>query len=217
MPKISSNNSVRIQVDNNTKHFGVDVHYNKDFWFYARIPDELLEPLKHVSEPKEYHVAYSTKSGKVVTGNTESECLDRVKTLFKALLNSQITHRNVIILFVDGPGRLRGAYESNYNDKHQKIELNVAMVYAEESVVLGGQPNYNKVTHHYFGSEKQVRKSSISIGRSRCVVIDDTSENRDFLESLYGKLSQLNETLQNFTKDNESLLGLISSNQRLLG
>lgn len=225
MPKIS-NNSISIYHKEIRKDFSVVVMYNKDHFFYAKIPSEFDDIVNHLSDDqlKELFIVrnYKSRSDRfsqqnytsVISADTEDECLARIKKCISALIDKAIKQRDVIIVFYNGEDRMN--YNSHrYNDEHQQIGLKFGLTYAIESTVGDKKVYSTYTTYDSFGEDKTVRHE-MSLWNEAATIIPDTKENRAMLENLYTNLDKLNNQLKKFTGSEEVMLEFISSNIKLL-
>lgn len=225
MPKISSNNlSVYNHEKKVKKTFKIEIMYNQDYSFYAKVPAEYHEVFEHMTQAKqkEFNGGYWSKTKYVfraadktpiVSAETEGVCLSMMKKLLEYMLTETVVERRVIILFYSGD-KGRTQY-NNYkaNVQHEKIGLEMGLTYAVETS-LGDVKTYQLVWEcaKPFGErgEKEERREDINLLYGACTVIPDTKENRAALEKLYDMLKVLNENLKMYTKTEEKLLELIS-------
>lgn len=222
MPKIGKR-SVTIYHKDMRRVFEFDMMYNGEHLFYGKIPNEFNDAFDHLSSEKLRELsaekAYKRKFQKgefsrIVHSNHEGTCESKMKELISLLMDSQIKKREVIVLFYDATDNCRyGDFEQN--PEHPQIGLRMGLTYCVETT-LGDKCVYNIYTEREAFGEKRVDRKEIRLTRG-CVVIDDNPKNREFLENIYIKMSQLNNNLALFTKDKDSLLDLIESNQKLLG
>lgn len=221
MPKIS-NNTVNVYNHHIQKSFDVAINYNQQHAFYAQIETAFVEIADHMGddELKDYKLerSYKTKyrqgSYKWITaGSNKGEVLSQMKKFLEFATAKTLSHRNVIIVFFTGRDNMR--YNNHrYNIEHPQIGLKFGLTYAVETSVTD-----KKVYSTYNGNDHRgnpIRQELNLYGEASCI-IPDTPENRETLESLYHNLNSLNERLKEFTATPEALLGLISSNQKLLG
>lgn len=224
MPFISNNkeiiyhNDIKINAE-------IEISYNQRYGFYALLPPEyntqfdLLDDIKK-KEFKALHVLKSKYSHsdfkRAVSCDTESATLTMMKDFIKYLLTSKVEKRNVII--VGFKGNIENTHPIYSTYKFPAISMSIDFVYCTEVTVPGNKPVYNiygERENNY--GEKTPFKEEVRFGyRHKSLIIDDTPANRVFLENLYGAFGKLITKMNEFTKDSDSLLTLIASNQNLL-
>lgn len=225
MPKIS-NNRIEVRHEERREHFDIEINYNQDHHFYAVIPSAFDKAFDLMTEEdrKKYYAERSYKSKRaafnsdreykrIISAPTEAEALSRMKVLCKHLISHELRVRNVIIL------RYREAntnyHGERYNHEHPQVGMMLSLLYCKESSMAGGKPQY--YTEREIGIDRRKVTESVSMTwENNARVIDDTPENRAFLENLYGAFVQLKKKLDEFCGSTEALLELIASNQLLL-
>lgn len=218
MPKIS-NNKIGIQTKDIKKTYDVQIMYNQDNLFYAKIDPEFDALFDHAADEtlKKFNAKGYNKGrefARIVTGDTEPTALSNVKKFYEHFLQETIQKRDVIIVFFKGDDKTyyHGHY---YNSNHPQIGMKFGLTYAVETT-SGDKKVYNQyITHSQFGSPETTRKE-INLWNELVVIIDDTPENRTFLETLYNAFNDLNQKMKDFTGSSEKLLALIASKQPLL-
>ena len=225
MPKISKH---KIRIDNDTyrKMYDVEVYYNQEHGFYVVMPPELNDAfdLLSDSERKLYHAFKNYKSNRdcrngiykrCVGSTTEDTAVSNAKILIEKLVTSEVKQRNVILVFYKSDTAQYGDHQ--YNKEHDAIGLQLGLTYCTETKV-GEETNYYIYEERDGVFEDKVYKTKrkISIWRNGVTIIDDTKENRVFVESLYKAFQGLIAKLDKFTESKESFLKLISSRQKLL-
>jgi hypothetical protein len=222
MPKISNNNVTTITPDGR-KNFDVEIFYNSKNHFYAVVPEVLNSQFDHLSEieKKELHTEkYFKKRGddlfkRIVTGSTERECFERIKSIIDKLIVSTISKRNVIIVFYY-PEKGSSYSGHKYNKEHRLIGMNFALCYAIETCIAGGKPIYNIYSEYEAFGKKNTNRNELNLWSEKYSIINDTPESRLFLELLYKNLDSLINKLEEFTSTPEKLISFISSNQKLI-
>lgn len=193
-----------------------EIYYNQKDGFYALLPPQYnanydmldADNQKKFSVKNIYKGKYSFTSKdfkRAVSKHTERECEESMKELIRLFLNSAVTKRNVIILFFSGS---TGKKEDNF-DRFSQVSANMHFVYAVETKISDNQPVYNVE----FGNAT----SRVDMGRyNKPIILDDTPEYREFIESLYSAMNKLVAAMGDFTKTRESFISLIESKQKLL-
>jgi hypothetical protein len=219
MPKISNN---RIGVGNNATEafYDVPVYYNQARHFYCEIPKDFNESFDLLDNLKKRHAFKDRKGSKMirgVEGTTEAEALQRTKTLLAELLTAQVKQRPVIVLFYHSRETTFGMHE--FNEEHESLAIQLGLTYCTETKIGdSGEPKYYIYKEHkWLGDEVRTTRTELHPYDSSTTIIDDTPENRHFLEGLYHALKQLQANLDKFTESPVALLGLINSNKNLLG
>lgn len=226
MPKIS-NNQVTIYKETIKLHYTVVIMYNQNNMFYAVVPEEFNEHVKHLTddERKTLYVSYERTNSRlqtkessrfIICAETEQLCLERWKTAIKILAEKKIEKRNVIIIhFI--PNNTTSYGSMSYNREHTQIGLQFGLAYALETK-SGDTKNYKRIhTHKDNNGNEHTSYQDMSIYRGSCTVIDDTEENRLFLNNLYNALKNLHDKLKDYTSTSESILQLIQSGTKLIG
>lgn len=220
MPKIGKR-SIRVKHDLTDEFIEFNIMYNSKLGFYVEIPEKWHEAFDTETGEKlnEFHAQtykkshHSTKQ-RVVTASTEDEAEQNLQAVIKHLMTANVTRREVIVIFYHG--ETAGRYSSeDRNDEHKDVGVKLGLLYCTETRSGAAEPKYYKFKPNYFDKDKMDR-SQCHVGRSP-VAIDDTPENRQALETIYKALTVLEDNLRSFTKDPESVMNLITFNQKLIG
>ncbi len=218
MAKISTNNEIHIRAKSVEKIFLVGVYYNKDMKFFAQVPPEFFDHFNQLDEEKrkEFNAAQSSlhtwnidKVKHTIKGATEEECLINMENFITYAIDMIAIKRKVIVLSYVG-SKIDNRSARKNNPEHPHLELGISLLYCTE-VSTGANNN----TYCIF-DENGGRRQDLDV-RKDVTVIDDTEQNRKFVEDVYTKLDILNSALIKFTKTPEVLMQLIASNQKLLG
>lgn len=224
MPKVSKY-GFRLTTSDIAKYYEVDIMYSTDTLFYIDVPKDFLETFKLLSEDqlkecnaktylKKGHYGNQNRSGKI-SGITESECKINCDKLFKLLQENSVIKSPVIIITLETNGALDYRHSnSHYNTQHQKQKLVYALKYCTK-VQLGDKITYNEYYTETWSGKNEITRREISVD-SKNIVIPDTVENRLFLENTYELLFNLIDKMKNHFNNEDSVLELISSNQKLL-
>jgi hypothetical protein len=113
----------------------------------------------------------------------------------------------VIIVHFTSPTTSYGGH--SYNDQHPQLALQLGLTYATE-FTIGSEKSYSTEAKPRYGSSK------FRLWDRDVTVIDDTKENRAWLESLYVALQNVETALTTITENNKTLQEFISSGQKLL-
>ncbi len=218
--------SVTIYHKEMKRTFEYEMLYNSDHLFHAVIPSEFNDAFDHLNETelkelsvKKWHKSkYNRESNytRIVHAVNEGTCEAAMKKFIEAVMDSELKRRNVIVLFYNGKDECNYG-DHQYNGEHPQIGFQIGLTYCVETT-LGEKKVYNLFREETdLDGEKRTIRKEIRIINYHTTIIDDTPKNREFLENIYAKLGWLNKQLKEFTKTEESLLGLIESNQKLLG
>lgn len=225
MPKISTN-EINIYHDDIKKALTIVVMYNQKFHFYAEIPNEFYSVVHHLPEDKltelSIRIMHESKRWhsvndphkKIIVGDSESECLVKMKKCLEFLVDKSVQKRDVIILFYN-PKDITNYNEHLMNNEHPMIGLQYGLTYAVETSV-GDKKVYSIYTEYEAFGRKNTNRRELSLWNKSSVIIPDTPHNRETLEQLYHALIALNEKLKSFTSTPEKLLEFIQSNIKLL-
>lgn len=230
MPKISQN-TFKLYHKEVTIDFNIEIHYNSENGFFIKLPPEYIISHSHLNNEQceKFNTCIIFKNNReryredgkgipIVKGQYEGICLENFKLLINHLLTSTITKREVIIVFYN-PKDNTGYNSHKHNVEHPQIGLQFGLTYATETRVGENLPKYyiySKNGESVSINHMHESKREINLWNSSSTIIDDTPENREFLETMYKALINLNEKMKEFTKTPEALLSLISSNQKLL-
>lgn len=225
MPKISTNNSIKIETEKFKMSEQVDVHYNKEVHFYIQIPDKYsvqfdsIESIPYTCKIGKFFGQGNDPRKKVVHGASEKEVLERAKEVFIKLASTSMEERNVIVVQLETHGIDDLSRKRNwYGDiDRPNIGLELQMTYATEVSVLGQKPKYYKYANNYRFGEDVVDRHEVNDGWRKNPVIPDTPENRQFLENIHEALIKLTTTMKEYTETPEKILEMINSNQKLIG
>lgn len=222
MPKISSNN-LYINVGDIKTKYNIEIKYDQLNGFYALVPAsirrqcELLSKeeakafdLEHVSKSKHDH----SQNNPGVRCATESETLSKMKALLMAILAKEVASRNVIIIHFDGGSIDRRG--KNGDGEMPEIVVSLGITYAVEEKMGDGQPVYKVYKEPDVYEKIRVSESSWRNDTDKDIVIDDTPDNRSFVETLYEALEALRLKMIGFAASKEAVVKFISSQQKLL-
>lgn len=224
MPKIRKQ-TISVRHGEVSKNFDLTTMYDQEDAFYIELPIEFKSLIHHTENSEldglQISKKYRSKYGRydadmdsykaIVSANNEQECLSKAKAAIKHFMDKIIAKRNVIIVFYY-PKASSSYNRHYYNPQYDQIGIQFGLTYAVESSV-----GDKKVYSMYRTSENNPEHMrELSLWGDNSTIIDDTEENRRFLEQLYDALKALNEKISSFTKNEESLINMISSGVKLL-
>lgn len=220
MPKITTI-QIPINIDGHREHHSADVYYHEGT-FYCILPEKFNTAYDHlaVKDKEKYHVKYySTR--KYVEGDrnkkratfstTEDGAVGAMSKLINYLFKMVVKKRRVILFGYDN-GRWGN---KEREEEFEEIKMELKIRFAEETSA-GGKATYSE-SYVYSGwnNEKETMYREINVDE-KDVVVDDTPENREFLQSIYRAFSALITKMDEFTETPQKLLELIKSKQKLL-
>jgi hypothetical protein len=230
MPKISTNRLCIYNTKQSHTEFVIDVFYNNDLKFYATIPDAFNEnfdllsftEMQGFNAGKHYRsqtdrVSNPNNFKRIVSDTTENGVIKNIEKFLSYLIEFTIVSRDVIVLFFN-------TNETRYNNmsfektKHPQRQMVLGITYCTETRIPNlGKPKYMQYKEYTTASGNLIKeKSEFHIFNDKCTVLDDTPENRIFLENIYVGFDNLIKAMEEFTKTPETLLALIQSGQKLL-
>jgi len=217
MPKIKSW-SPRIYHKNGERHFDINLMYDSEVGFYCNVPAEFAEVIPILSDEvkKELCINRIYKRGSyhdIIVAKTENDFYGTAPKALTALLEAAVVRKQVIILYFEKEGQSN--IDNDYNKEHQKTGVKLAIKYCTE-LSIGDKKDYAEFTMVQRFSQLEEDRINVYPGRKGHVVLDDTPENRIFVEDFYNKLKQLSELLSDIIMQPGRLLEVISSNQKLL-
>ncbi len=231
MPKIRKNHS-RIVCEGTPKGFEYDIMYSKRSstdskkdlnYFNIKIPAEYIPAFDLLSKEERQKFSCDSYTGKrdynsrdigylrnrLVYADTEVEVIKNFEALMLHLIQQVITTRRVIIIYTDDDSH---GGESVGNDFYGRssVGINFGFKYLEESQIGESKKSYARVNGNGTKNEEYVHP------HNKLTIIDDTPENRVFLETLHDALTKLSATIMGVTKTSEALLTMINSGQKLI-
>lgn len=222
MPKVSSA-VIKINEKEISSTYNVDVIYNSTVLFYIVVPEEFNEQFDHVTDEELAESSakklYKRKSHfgpflRVICSATEAGCVENAKAFFKKLILLSVVKRDVIIVRVNDDDYTLEKLKNGEND-FGYMEVSMHMQYCLETKA-GVKVQYRMWRDSGDDSDPDRTYTEVRMGRENTIVIDDTPENRLYLEGIYKKLIMLQQHLKQFIAAPEKLLEDISSNQKLL-
>ncbi len=224
MPKISKK-TIRCGPSTAPGIFEIEVMYNQDELFYITLPKRLNAAYDIADKKKKNELGgyerntnrrsdmYGTKDFiRLVNASSEKLVLEKMEKLITYLMTQQTIVRDVIVIFfVENHSHYSGRI---HNEKHPEIGMQYGLFYGRETKVgKDGKPYYQSVN-----KEGNIdRRNDGMWSENSFVVIDDTTENRLFVENIYTALGVLINRLKLCTKTTEAMIELIGSKQRLIG
>lgn len=211
------------------KHFDVAINYSiKEKQFTITLPDELKHIFVTLSEAEQNDLKLTVRkeanyygdklaADYLVVADTERLCETRAIDIFKLLNEKQVIRREVIV--IDFNEQDNHFYKSQYNEHTPRVGMSLGLLYCTETKAgVNGQPQYTIKSISKLPFEpyaEQVTYSHKQISKDNPVV-DDTPENRLFLENTYNLLSKLIDNMKTHFGSTEATQQLIASNQKLL-
>lgn len=219
MPKIRTID-VKYMADDNEHVMPVNMMYDTGMKiFYIVAPEAFKEAIRTMSDElkEQYHVnsgqGLRGVHGWVISHESESVITNELRFLFHYCGNAIKKVRNVIVVWCKGQSNEDTQNWNTVGSNKQRLELKQSFkfVYGVETKIGDGDAvyTYQNITYSNTITVRGYNESA--------VIIDDTPENRAFLENVYDKLDNLILNLQKFFDSPESVLQLIQSNQKLLG
>lgn len=197
-----------------TKYYDLDICYISGFGFFIQIPDELQKLVEYLTEEertkfliKQYQHSHSYDPSDPfrVTHNEEHMVTYRIKEVLRHLLKQSVSTRNVIVVHFERIEPRQHMNDFHSNNEHPRVGLALAIAYGVETHI-GEVKSYSRWSNG----------PKICAAKDAKIVLDDTPENRSFLEDLYSKIELLTSKLEDLTNTPERLLGFIESNVKLL-
>lgn len=215
MPKIRTH-TVWYTVSPNRHSADVNIMYDGSMkLFYIAIPKAFEDAIHTLSD--ELKEQYNIKNalgirglyGEAIIHEKEQELIDKLEDLFYYCGNAIKKVRNIIIVSTESKSNAdAGKYDNTGCNKERfKLKQEFSFVLAIETKVGDGRPIYT-----YQG----VTYTNTISNYGKTIIIDDTPENRAFLEDVYSKFDGLIMNLQKFFENSETVLQLIASKQLLL-
>lgn len=207
------------------QHLSYEIEYLSGVGFFILIPEKYIQNLDYLTEAQkaEYHVEhvrvkikkYAHSPLAVITENEQ-----RLRYIFLQLItllsNISIKSRPVILVWFKALEIDRFDTPTRYEYQWQPRGCTLGLKYCLEQELDGKKV---MVTESKRSTGEVIGYSSISMPGNPSewpVVLDDTPENRAFLEDLHRKLVALSTKLSELTGTQEQLLEFIQSNVKLL-
>lgn len=216
MPKIKKS-GITINFGDRGRWVDYDIMFSNGK-FYSTIPASLESAFRlltteqrqnlHASEIKKGKYGDRGLIGFGVRADTLEDVEHRMVTLLKTLLGISIKKRPVIIV------KYQGNVEKTNLHTFPDTEVSLSLTYAIESSVSGGESGFVLNNNNKPGFEQRVEMGYR--WRDDTIILDDTPNNRAFLEQLHGALNKLREKLDVIMSDNKSLLRAIDNKTKLL-
>lgn len=219
MPKIRTY-TVNYTVSPNRHTADVNIMYDTGRKvFYITIPDAFTDAINTM--PDELKEKYNVNSsiglrgvyGLAIIHQQEADLISGLEDLFYYCGNAIKQIRNVIIVSNKSKANADSKDYDAMGCNKERFTLNQEFSYvlAVETKVGDGKPLY---TYQGVTYTNTISVYNGSYGNS--IIIDDTPENRLFLEDVYCKFDNLITNLQKFFESSDTVLQLIASNQKLL-
>lgn len=219
MPKIGSFRTT-ITANNITHDFIYDIMYNQKDKFNISIPQELNESFDLLSyeEYQQFGIVVNKKNIiRAVYAVTQEGVEDRFSALVKKLLESSCSSRDVIVVYMQNKDF--GDNDCTSEFKSGLAGFRMRFTYCTEKVFPGSEPKYYIFRKGSAIMGGYTTKEVVSVhcsGKDTVTVIDDTPENRLFLENIHAAINTLHEKIKSITRTPEELVGFIESKQLLL-
>ena len=206
--------SIRLETGRSVDHqyISIEIWYS-DEEFYSPLKEEQQRKYEGFDTEvlKKFNLReHPIKRGKnviVLSDKTEAALITKIKKFYEKELKDTTTSRDVIIVHFNSPTTHYGGHA--YNEEHPQIGLQFGLTYATE-FVIGTEKSYSSKAKAGYGHGK------FRIWDSDMTILDDTKENRAWLEQLYMALQNVETALTTITENNKTLQEFISSGQKLL-
>jgi hypothetical protein len=218
MPKIRTY-TVGYTISTNRHTMDVNIMYDTGKkTFYVAIPESFKDAINTM--PEEFKEQWNVKNaigirgicGLAIIHDQETELINKLEDLFYYCGSAIKKVRKVIVVWSGGISTANADKHRHMGSNKERIEISqkFKFVLAIETKVGDGEAiyTYQGVTY--------TNTISMSDYNGKPIVIDDTDENRVFLEVFYNKFDGLIITLQKFFENSDTVLQLIASNQKLL-
>lgn len=219
MPKIRTQ-TVHYTISPNRHYMNVNIMYDTgQKLFYVNVPDAFKDAINTM--PEDLKEKWNVKSaigirgvyGLAIIHQQEADLINKLEDLFYYCGNAIKQIRNVIIVW--SGSKSTTSQDKRYGDmgcnkERNEISQKFKFVLAIETKVGDGNAIYT------YQSVTYTNTISMSDYGGKPVVIDDTPENRSFLEDVYIKFDNLIINLEKFFANSDTVLQLIASNQKLL-
>jgi len=208
----------------------VTIWYDSEYQFYIPLPSEYWDPfdMLDTDERKKFYLEWKGKtkgsrdandyrSRRIVSDVSEAGTFAAFEKFVKYVADTKMERRAVIIVQFEKDSDAR---EENDTIK-PKISMHLGLNYCIETKLPGREPKYYRHWDQadYFDEKVNHMKEEVNVRGwrgSQDVVIDDTPDNRAFLEEIYKAYRLLIDRMGDFTKSSEALIRLIESKQKLL-
>jgi hypothetical protein len=213
MPKIKTE-SIRLDLPEtvHAQHLRIEIWYNEG-QFFSPLREEhykKYEGFEH-DQLKKFNLDFiqinRSKSFICITETTEAKLITKATKFYERELKTTTQSRKVIVVHFTSPTTSYGGHA--YNEQHPQLALQLGLTYATE-FTIGSEKSYSTEAKPRYGSSK------FRIWDRDVTIIEDTKENRAWLESLYAALQNVETALTTITEDSGTLQKFISSGQKLL-
>jgi len=213
MPKIKTT-SLRLTPKGvvNSTSIKVEIWYNEGM-FFSPLREDYYAKYEGFDSDKlekfglDFREINRSKSMICISAKTEGELEEEIVKFYQKEIESTTASRKVIIIHYSSPNTSYGSH--HYNEQHPQIALQLGLTYATE-FIIGEEKSYSTDAKGRYGRGK------FRIWENGTTIIDDTKENRKWLESLYAALKNVETALDTITENNETLQKFISSGKKLL-
>lgn len=224
MAKISTFKGTLTDSSSSQHSVTFDIFYTSKEGFFAVIPEQYKSIIDTLGLPESsVFKRYKSRSDRfherpnydyIVHGSSEQIAEDKTKDILRKVLGASTVERRVIMIYYEARIGDRFSNVNTLNSAHPMLNSSYGLCYAVEVMSsTGAEPQYFVETTHPHPSEgSKVRRSKVYT-RGAYVLIDDTPENREFLEKLYTMLQNLNTRLADFMRTTEGLTNFIQSGE----
>jgi len=214
MPKIKTTN-IRLAPESavNASTISIEIWY-KDGLFYTPLGGIFLQKYEgfEIEQLEKFDLEFmrlNSKKGYVsITEKTEEALIAKAVKFYEKELEQTTSSRKVIIIHYSSPTTSYGNH--HYNEDHPQIALQLGLTYAVE-FTIGDEKSYSTDAKAKYGRTK------FRMWDNGTTIIDDTKENRKWLETLYAALKNVETALDTITENESTLQKFIASGKNLLG
>lgn len=193
------------------QHFKVNIFYSEGV-FYSPLEEEIGKKYINLDEADLKKRGIGTtkvKSDFILSINADSEAklVEKLNLFYSEEIDLDTSSRPVILIHYESSACQYG--DHFYNEEHPQTNIRLGLTYATEHRI-GKSLSYSSEARGY-------RKQKFRIwDNAEITVIDDTPENRKWLDSLYLSIRNVEEALDTLTRDKDKLLQVIKSGVKLL-
>lgn len=215
MAKVSTT-CIQMRVKDQRKSFYCEVHYSSpSSTFFCRFPPKV--EYSHIEDSLMYSFGLEEQKAKghfgkhlywKTSGKSEGDAIDKMKTVLNKFFEATFTERKVICIMYSKESHHIRNEETLANKNFDPVELAVSFQYLTEVKVDGST---------FYRDEKSKKRMPFYFDRSG-IVLDDTPENRAFIEHVHKNITSINGTLSKWlNKDFDLQKAIASKAIKLLG